>query len=198
MNNKAFTLAEILITLGVIGVVAAITLSIIINKTQKFVLKQQFKRTYSIVSQAMEKARADLEYYPVCSYITGAGAAKNADCIEFKNALLNNLKIIKKCDNHAFQNGCIADIKGLDSPIGLKDASIKNRNLAIFLSNESILMFYGDGSTPIYLLDTNGLKGPNKWGYDIFGLYIINNKLGCYVSYTEAGGMKCSDLLINK
>ena len=43
-KKAAFTLAEVLITLGIIGVVAALTLPIVINKAQSMILKNQFKR----------------------------------------------------------------------------------------------------------------------------------------------------------
>ena len=49
---KAFTLAEILITLGVIGIVAAITMPTLIQNHKKKVAVTQLKATYSILSQA--------------------------------------------------------------------------------------------------------------------------------------------------
>lgn len=49
-----FTLAEVLITLGIIGVVAAMTLPSIITKYQKRVTVERLKKTYSAISQAIE------------------------------------------------------------------------------------------------------------------------------------------------
>ena len=46
-NLQAFTLAEVLITLGIIGIVAAITLPALMTKVEKNILKQQFKKTFS-------------------------------------------------------------------------------------------------------------------------------------------------------
>ena len=54
-DKKGFTLAEVLITLGVIGVVAAMTMSIIHSQIQKFVLKNQFKKVYNTLAQAIQK-----------------------------------------------------------------------------------------------------------------------------------------------
>ena len=50
----AFTLAEVLITLGIIGVVAAITLPTVINKCQSYILKQQFRKAYSTLFNAIK------------------------------------------------------------------------------------------------------------------------------------------------
>lgn len=57
--KKAFTLAEVLITLGIIGIVAAITLPAVINKIEDKQFKSAFKKQYSAVSQAMLKVYAD-------------------------------------------------------------------------------------------------------------------------------------------
>ena len=50
-NKKAFTLAEVLITLGIIGIVAAMTMPVLIAKYRSKVLETQFKKRYSEVSQ---------------------------------------------------------------------------------------------------------------------------------------------------
>lgn len=52
--------------MGIIGVVAAITLPVVMTKVDEIVLKNQFKKTYSLLSQALNKAQADLEYSPAC------------------------------------------------------------------------------------------------------------------------------------
>lgn len=61
-NNckTAFTLAEVLITLGIIGVVAAITMPTIIGKTQKTTIENRLKHFYSTINQAV--AHAEVEY----------------------------------------------------------------------------------------------------------------------------------------
>lgn len=54
-----FTLAEVLITLGIIGVVAAMTLPVLIGKWQKLVTVNKLKAAYSLISQAIEHAESD-------------------------------------------------------------------------------------------------------------------------------------------
>ena len=51
--KRAFTLAEILIALGIIGVVAALTMPILVEKHQKKVFAAKVKQTYAIVSNAL-------------------------------------------------------------------------------------------------------------------------------------------------
>ena len=69
-NNKkfAFTLAEVLITLGIIGVVAAMTLPTLIQNYRKQQTTTQLKATYSILSQAFEHAQVSRAGYPSRQY----------------------------------------------------------------------------------------------------------------------------------
>ena len=46
--KKGFTLAEVLITLGIIGIIAAMTLPSIIGHYKKKALQEQFKVAYSL------------------------------------------------------------------------------------------------------------------------------------------------------
>lgn len=59
IKNKAFTLAEVLITLGIIGVVAAITIPVVaakVDHTQKISL---LKKAHSAINQAVKLASDD-------------------------------------------------------------------------------------------------------------------------------------------
>ncbi len=57
--KKAFTLAEVLITLGIIGIVAAMTLPSLIEKHQKKVMVSRVKKIYTTVSQAMLRSYSE-------------------------------------------------------------------------------------------------------------------------------------------
>ena len=54
-----FTLAEVLITLGIIGVVAAITIPNMINNSKAAKLRSQFLKAHSSVQQAYRLMLAD-------------------------------------------------------------------------------------------------------------------------------------------
>lgn len=136
-----FTLAEVLITLGVIGVVAAMTLPALTKKYEEVVLKNQFKKSFSMLSQAIVKSQAEFGGMPYCykrSYnlvpqkcsnynslgvcttstqLDGSPVPKNQngevdDCPMFWSYIRKNLKIIKTCSKNSLQKGCIPQYKG--------------------------------------------------------------------------------------
>lgn len=58
---KGFTLAEVLITLGIIGVVAAMTIHSLINTYRAKELETRFKKADSIIQQALRKTAMKLD-----------------------------------------------------------------------------------------------------------------------------------------
>ena len=58
-QKAAFTLAEVLITLGIIGIVAAMTMPMIVENTKKQQTVVQLKKAYSVLSQAVELSELD-------------------------------------------------------------------------------------------------------------------------------------------
>ena len=61
-KRTAFTLAEVLITLGIIGIVAALTIPTLTANIRRAELKNRFKKTDSIVTQAIQKTVQELGY----------------------------------------------------------------------------------------------------------------------------------------
>ena len=59
MKKRAFTLAEVLITLGIIGIVAALTLPALVSNYRKNVAETRLKHFYSTINQAIKSAEAD-------------------------------------------------------------------------------------------------------------------------------------------
>ena len=58
-KSLAFTLAEVLITIGVIGVVAAITIPSLITISRKVMVENRLKDTYSILANATRLAEGE-------------------------------------------------------------------------------------------------------------------------------------------
>lgn len=59
VEKQAFTLAEVLITLGIIGVVAALTMPALIANHKKTVVETRLAKFYSTMNQAIKMAEAD-------------------------------------------------------------------------------------------------------------------------------------------
>ncbi len=79
-----FTLAEVLITLGIIGVVAAMTIPTLIANTNGAKFRSQFKKTISTLNQAglMSQAQYDFDYagtISTCANTQEAGAAEHPE-----------------------------------------------------------------------------------------------------------------------
>ena len=57
--KKAFTLAEVLITLAIIGVVAAMTIPTLISSYNKKVVETKLLRVYSVMNNAIKMSTID-------------------------------------------------------------------------------------------------------------------------------------------
>ena len=80
-QKRAFTLAEVLITLGIIGVVAAMTIPTLIANTNSAKFKSQYKKTLSTLNQAalMATAQYDLNFASLtkpCGFVDSDGTLK--------------------------------------------------------------------------------------------------------------------------
>lgn len=91
MKNKAFTLAEVLITLGIIGVVAAMTIPTLIANTRGQQYRSTLKKTIATLSNAARMAQAQYGFdYAGISAQCGANAAnENPEQIQTICAILN-------------------------------------------------------------------------------------------------------------
>ena len=185
-HNFGFTLAEVLITLTIIGVVAAMTLPTLIQNQQKRSLEVATQKFYSNMSQAVKKYMADegvddLRNTPLTwNFILNSDeneaneAKAQKACEEF---VQKYLKVVKVCeegcfaDNYTMQNGEITYAVGTKS-------EEKNYTGKFVLADGSVMEIYGGGNNgndvPITLyVDVNGRKGPNKTGYDLWSMDIF-------------------------
>ena len=157
-SQNGFTLAEILITLGIIGVVAAITMPIIINKYQEQVYKTAYKKVYAELSEAVREAIFNQEFIRT-SFYNGDATANEFDIIKKK------FKVSKECsESNTFDCWVDADrvqVTGEDIQTGYPRKEVVafideiGRNWTIYYASENI-----------FLVDTNGFKAPNQFGKD--------------------------------
>lgn len=90
----AFTMAEVLITLGVIGIVAAMTLPTVITKYRKQVTVTSLKKFYTVMAQAIEQSSLDNgspEYWSIAPVKNGEIYTDYADTEQFFNLYLKNI-----------------------------------------------------------------------------------------------------------
>ena len=185
-HKGAFTLAEVLITLGIIGVVAALTLPSLIQKYQDQVLENQLKKMSSTISQCIQKAMADdgvsnfsdTELFQSCTYPDGGSS--NA-CIQMVKKYFNVVAVKK--ERREYYVGVIQTkyIDGKTVFIGRDKSKRRLYNAPFGGYNDfpfyvladgsefkfySFLNYYGSDSASFYI-DTNGEKGPNVLGFDM-------------------------------
>ena len=86
-----FTLAEVLITLGIIGVVAAMTIPTLIANTNGAKFRSQFKKSISTLNQAglMAQAQYDFDYAGASSVCGTSAATEHPDSVMSMCAILN-------------------------------------------------------------------------------------------------------------
>ena len=177
--NKGFTLAEVLITLGIIGVVAAMTMPTLIQDQQKRSLEVATKKFYSTISQAVRKYMADegvddLRITPLSS--NNYDDVESPDAVEsLRNFAINYLKVVKECDND--QNACFAEkYSAFNGGETLLDFLVIATSSVSFILSDgmSVHLEYGGFDSPINVyVDVNGKKGPNRVGYDLWSMSIF-------------------------
>lgn len=206
MVKKAFTLAEILITLGIIGVVAAMTLPALIQKQQEKILVNQLKKSYSAFSQAFLKVVAEngpAESWDIGNHATLGGANK------LYNLFKPHLSVVEDC---GINRGCFytGTYKALNAPAFIWQPSTHTNYARGRLSDGTAFLFWsaGEGCNTDYssdgsgryskicgviYVDVNGDKSPNQAGVDYF-MFIIT-KDGIYPAglkgYKDMYGVIC-------
>lgn len=168
-----FTLAEVLITLGIIGAIAAMTIPSLLNQTNEKEFLTGFQKTYSELSQA---------------YVTASqenGTADNWSTAEDAyNYVKPYLNIQKDC---GYSTPCTtkAVYKDLSGDTNAGHGGGK-QTYHLILSNGALIYFRLDVSQMIYV-DINGEKPPNQWGYDYFCLQFTVKNNGVFLTWPRYG-----------
>jgi prepilin-type N-terminal cleavage/methylation domain-containing protein len=175
--RKAFTLAEVLITLTIIGVVAALTMPGLIAGYQKKVLETQFKKAYSMLSQAILQTNQELGVDSTSAYTTYHGKENGdyKDAGEFHEAFFKQLRTTGTAN---YTNGYMAYNKS--RPFQDK-MTISCYDPNTVLPDGSSVCEYINASKIFIGVDLNGpKKGPNAVGHDIFYFLVRDNVMYGY------------------
>ena len=145
----AFTLAEVLITLGIIGVVAAMTLPTVIGKYRRKVASTKLKKFYTVINQSIERSVA--EKGTLILDTEGIVDDKNSEFLE-DWCKENMTKYIVKVKEEGIEK----------NPCYYKIVFIDGSGAAIYLSRSILYVFYQLNFNKPGLTTTN-MDGANEF-----------------------------------
>lgn len=182
--KKGFTLAEVLITLGIIGVVATMTIASVIKKYTNYTFAQRLKQSYSLISQSIQNSACIIENP---NWVKELDATKTVDMTReqlitlFENCIVGNLKraqidgyinpLAKGFPTYRFPNGTLS---APTTGTGTIYYTMKLANGSFVFVNVGT---NSDGTytAPRIYIDINGQKGPNVLGKDLFFFVLTYN-----------------------
>ena len=184
----AFTLAEVLITLGIIGVVAAMTIPTLIFKIQKPQIEAQIRENYSSIAQVMKMAEND-DIGPFNIDLSNGALAINRKW--FETYIVPYMKVEQVCYSTGgcwHKYGVVKTLNGVaptwETKVGISDSLIGGIGYALAFRTVKGSYFDTDTSTPTqtsnifgvdstenslqFYFDVNGDRKPNIIGKDIY------------------------------
>ena len=171
----AFTLAETLIVMGIIGVVAALTIPNLNSSTGEKEKVAKVKKLYSNLNDAFERAQA--VYGPSDEWFEG-DATQQAQSTRFAERMTEFMKVSKTCKFTAgcFSSGKLLDIDGSEYDSNYVQKLISDGTYMIITADGTSVGFISyAGEQSRIRIDIDGPnKGPNKIGTDIFDFSIDN------------------------
>jgi prepilin-type N-terminal cleavage/methylation domain-containing protein len=194
LKYNAFTLAEVLITLLVIGVVASLVIPSIINDTNKAEYVTKLKKEYAILQQAYKLLIIDNGGSILndpnfnCSGTCNTFVSANA-----MNEFADKLNVIKNCGNgygcwytsfRRYLGGTVAN-SNLEADWGIQYGKARLSDgtfMMLYINDTRCNTSHGPVGNPLYgsicgeiHIDVNGATGPNQIGRDHFYFWITRN-----------------------
>jgi prepilin-type N-terminal cleavage/methylation domain-containing protein len=166
-NTPGFTLAEVLIALALLGIIAAFSIPQVLQNVQSAQQNAILKETVSILSGIVDTGRRDGTLAPATFY----------------NYFKTALNLVKSCPNNSQTEGCWtqaplpyeSDEPGFVLPNGVQIVGFN----------------YIGGNSNGIVIDTNGPKPPNTFGVDQIRMLICYGPDYC----VENGGMPVGQML---
>ncbi len=176
-NKNAFTLAEVLITLGIIGVVAAMTLPILVNNYQKKVYETAYAKSVNTILNAHKKLLADAEQFSLC------------DLEDFECNKQNSLDGISIRDGHldSYMKKLGFEKKKVDLGVmreNFEEAYVSKDGMCYYPYSLFTTTHNSGGPTYEIFVDTNCAKNPNQGGRDQFFI-VMNEQLKLALDVTD-------------
>ena len=186
INKKGFTLAEVLITLGVIGLVAALTLPSRYNNYQKALIGKTLARSVELVEQGMLNIRQEAQLnsetgdtFETLSSIKKSDLGLSGNVyITNDNAFYNSTKSFLGIENSDY------DAKNISAFAGNLDTNLKSLytaykfnklNAIVAFQNKTGTTTSNDSIISRVIIDANGAAKPNTFGKDVFIFGLTNS-----------------------
>ena len=187
-------MAEVLITLGIIGIVAALTFPLLLGKYQKVVTVNQLKKAYTVLSQMVLLSQ---EHNGAASFDTNATVDSKVVEIFFNSYWLpyfNNPTVSKNLSDpypshnpFCYLNKTIVDLGVLTQYSAGRIYFTTNDGTAYLVNMMDWKFEYDDGGnrisqTAMYgvqqnvWVDLNGINPPNILGKDVFRFVVFFDK----------------------
>lgn len=167
--KKALTIGELLITMGIIGVIAMLTLPGFIQDYHKRVYTTKLKKSVEMIENAVNQACADnnVSYFYQTPYANAADSGKHQqDFID---------KYFKKAGG-INKNPFATKYKILETGTEVGTSLVDSHGWAKLAGGEALSFYCGRGSEYcIFRIDINSTDGPNIGGRDFFAIF-VNNK----------------------
>ena len=181
--NTGFTLAEVLITLGIIGITAALTLPSLIISSRNKQLETALKNGYSTLSHALKMYEQE----------NGEPIKSSDEGIDLKTILMSYLNVVKDCGKGTDADKSWIPHKAYVTDLDNFKAVYTNYNGTNeipysliddgqFVINNGMLVLLENDQDPnnkdmrYISVDVNGYKkSPNRLGQDLFMFQIDNN-----------------------
>ena len=143
--KSAFTLAEVLITLVVVGVIAALTIPTVIYKTKKTEYSVRLKKFYSTMNQVIKLSQAKGKNWEDWASVSHSGYDVDTVDSFLNEYALPYLSYVKK---------------------EIKDR--RNEQFVFVYLNDGSIFYAKKGECIDFEFDVNGNKKPNTFGKDMF------------------------------
>lgn len=170
--KKGFTLAEVLITLGIIGVVAAMTMPTLINNHREKETVVKLKKLNSTLQNAYNIMRQE-EYGSSINSILDYGTND-----EFIDNFTKYLKVQNVCHEGELDDCFIAKSSYKTIGNGVGGRMYASASTAFVLADGTVVMVSGSNVTYKQLfVDLNGKNPPNTYGKDAFSFIMNTQKI---------------------
>ncbi len=178
LTKKGFTLVEVLLTLGIIGVVAAITIPNLVQNSQNRELVSGLKKTYNTLTNGFKQSEVLLGKTTDIPYLTEREISGTTDREKYISYLTYDIKTMDNCEYDI----CLPD--GQTITVGEIDTSCTTQ-----ASGSAWQLKH---TCAILQVDVNGKKNPNKDAKDRYELAMTRYGIYPLGDKTDCSGLDCS------